>query len=193
METQTRNGANRENAPAQQGAQQAGTQPTRAPEGRRPMRGELMQDTGAGPFGSMLQLSREMDRLWDAFFGRRAGAMPSRLEGNVPSLWSPHIDVQHRDDAVLIHADLPGCRKEDVQIDATEEGIAISGHRTSQREEGEAGKNYHLNERSYGSFYRNIPLPEGANVDQAKANMSEGVLKITIPLQQPQRRRIQIE
>ena len=228
METQSHNGRQRENAPAQAGqtrtpqdtpASRGGSsvQPgeqaltperSRQSSPRRAGRSDLSSDLSAGPVGTMLQLSREMDRLWDSFFGRSFGS-PSRLfgglpfetgqagfggrEGAAPTLWSPRIDVQQREDAVHIHADLPGCRKEDVRIEATEEGIALSGERSQQREEGESGKGYHFSERSYGSFYRNIPLPEGAKVEQAKARMAEGVLQVTIPLQQPERRRIQIE
>lgn len=152
----------------------------------------------------MMQLSREMDRLWESFFGRSM-ASPSRLLSSWPlqgaqswgedaaTLWSPRIDVRHRDDAVLVHADLPGCRKEDVRIEATEEGIAISGERTQQRDQEEDERGYRLTERSYGSFYRNIPLPEGAQVEQATARMADGVLEVRIPVQASQRRRIQIE
>jgi HSP20 family molecular chaperone IbpA len=110
----------------------------------------MSRDLAAPPFGSMGQLAREMDRLWDSFFGHSLGA-PTGLfgnwpfetqrgfagrEGRAPMLWSPRIDVQQRDDAVHVHADLPGCRKEDVHIEATEEGIAISGERSLQRVEG---------------------------------------------------------
>ncbi|HTQ35457.1 MAG TPA: Hsp20/alpha crystallin family protein [Steroidobacteraceae bacterium] len=197
---------------AGQDAQPGGTarrgseSPQRSTSGSRPARGELMPESYSGPFGSMLQLSREMDRLWDSVFGRTFGSA-GRMAGGWPfegsqgaagsrenaMPWMPRIDVRQREDAVLVHADLPGCRKEDVRIESTDEGIAISGERTQQREQGEAGRDYHLSERSYGSFYRNIALPEGAQVEQARARMSDGVLEISIPLQRTQRRRIQIE
>jgi HSP20 family protein len=154
----------------------------------------------------MLQLSREMDRLMDSFFGRRFGsrslfgAWPfessgaGALDTGVPELWSPRVDVRERDDSICISADLPGVRKEDIRIEATDTGVALSGERQEERQEGDERQGYRLAERSYGSFYREIPLPEGANVDQAKANMREGVLEITIPLQENRRRRrIQIE
>ena len=110
------------------------------------------------------------------------------------SLWAPNVDVRRRGDAVVIHAELPGITKDAVRIEATDQGIAISGERNETREEGGNERGYQLKERSYGSFYREIPLPEGAQVDQAKATMREGVLEITVPLHESQsRRQIRIE
>lgn len=151
---------------------------------------------GQNPFASLWQISREMDRLMDAFFG---GGLASGYPSGAPSperpyahaMWTPQIEVRERDDAVVIHVDLPGVKQEDIQLEATEEGIAISGERSEQREEGEQG--YRRTERTYGSFYRLIPLPDGARIDNAKAAMHNGVLEVTVPLERPQRRRIQIE
>jgi HSP20 family protein len=149
------------------------------------------------PFASLWQISREMDRLMDAFFGGglasgastgRAGMEP-RYGGN--AIWTPQVEVRQRDDSMLIHVDLPGVKQEDIQLEATEDGLAISGERSEQREEGEQG--FRRTERTYGSFYRLIPLPDGARVDNAKASMHNGVLEVTVPLERPQRRRIQIE
>ena len=152
------------------------------------------------PLASLWQISREMDRLMDAFFG---GGFASPAEPRYglssawsPSLWSssswtPQIEVRQREDAMTIHVDLPGVKQEDVRIEATDEGIAISGERREQREEGEEG--LRRTERLYGSFYRLIPLPEGARVESAKASMHNGVLAITVPLERAKRRQIQIE
>lgn len=153
--------------------------------------GNLTRSVGTHPFSSMMQLSREMDRLMDSFFGRGYGASD---QGSAPELWLPRIDVRQRGDSLLVCADLPGVRKEDIRIDATGEGLAISGERRDERQEGEDREGYRMTERTYGSFYREIPLPEGAKVEEAKASMREGVLEITVPLQQGQgRRQIQIE
>lgn len=148
------------------------------------------------PFASLWQISREMDRLMDAFLGGGLGSGMARgasaREGAFPTaMWTPQIEVRQREDAVVINVDLPGIKQEDIQIEATDEGLAISGERSEQREEGERA--YRRTERTYGSFYRLIPLPEGARTDSAKATMHGGVLEITVPLEQPQRRRIQIE
>jgi HSP20 family protein len=158
------------------------------------------------PWQTMTRLSREMDQLFDSFFGHRFGfprlarswpfesGGPANGGDDLSSLWSPNIDVRRRGDSVVVHAELAGVNKDDVRIEATEQGLAISGERNETREEGGNERGYQLKERSYGSFYREIPLPEGAQVDQAKATMREGVLEITVPLQENQsRRQIRIE
>ena len=149
------------------------------------------------PFDALTRLSRDMDQLMDSFFGRGESVFRRSLGsaggGNAPSLWSPRIDMRQEGDALVIRADLPGISREQVQIEAADGGIAISGERRVQREEGERGGDYHFSERSYGSFYRTIPLPEGAQVEQARASMRDGVLEVRVPFQQAQqRRRIEI-
>lgn len=157
-----------------------------------PFFGELEQN----PFASLWQISREMDRLMDAFFGGglaagRRGGVPSGESRYARTMWTPQIEVRQRENELVIHVDLPGIKQEDIQIEATEEGIAISGERSEQHEEGEQGHRH--TERTYGSFYRLIPLPDGARVESAKASMHNGVLELTVPLERQQRRRIQIE
>ena len=169
--------------------------------------GDLTRSSGTyAPLSTMARLSREMDQLFDSFFGNRLGF--PRLGRNWPfeargtatggddfsSVWAPSVDVRRRADSVVIHAELPGVPKDAVRIEATDDGIAITGERNETREEGGTDRGFQLKERSYGSFYREIALPEGAQVDQAKATMREGVLEITVPVQQNQnRRQIQIE
>jgi HSP20 family protein len=185
------------------GGSDTGEERSRAVDSRR--RSESRRSaTQYQPLNTMMRLSREMDQLFDSFFGHRLGA--SRLlrrwpfesggeSGNeMSSLWTPSVDVKQRGDAILIHAELPGVPKDAVKIEATDEGIAISGERSESRDENDAERGYQLQERTYGSFYRSIPLPEGAQVEEAKATMREGVLEVTVPIQQSRsRRQIQIE
>jgi len=165
--------------------------------------GELSRSS-YNPWQTMSRLSHEMDQLFDSFLGNRFGfprlarswPFESGASGgdDLSSLWSPNIDMRRRGDSVVIHAELAGVPKDAVRIEATDQGIAISGERNETREEGGNERGYQLKERSYGSFYREIPLPDGAQVEQAKATMKEGVLEITVPLQETQsRRQIRIE
>jgi HSP20 family protein len=157
------------------------------------------------PLQTMTRLSREMDQLFDSFFGNRFG-FPRLARGwplesglgsggdDLSSLWEPNVDVRRRSDSLVIHVELAGVSKDAVRIEATDQGIAISGERNETREEGGNERGYQLQERRYGSFYREIPLPEGAQVEQAKATMREGVLEVTVPLLENQgRRQIRIE
>jgi HSP20 family protein len=170
--------------------------------------GDLSRRSGGlHPFDTMARLSREMDQLMDSFFGTRLGfprlsagwpfernAQDSGASTGMSSLWSPSVDVRQRGDAIVIHAELPGVPKDAVRIETSEDGIAISGERSDTREENQSAGGYQLTERTYGSFYRSIPLPDGAQPEQAKATMREGVLEIMVPMQQSQaRRQIQIE
>lgn len=157
------------------------------------------RDFGFGPFGLMRNMSRDMDRFLDAFLGNRFGSllgeMPWRGEDwTMPAAWTPRIDVQRSDEAIVVRADLPGVRKEDVQIEIDEDALTLSGQRQEERTEGTKEQGYQLMERSYGSFYRRIPLPPGAKPQSCKAEMHDGVLSITLPLEEnAKRRRIQID
>jgi HSP20 family protein len=149
------------------------------------------------PFAMMRQMSREMDRMMDSFFERGLGSLSrdTGAEGwQSRPFWTPRLDVQQRNDAVVVRADLPGARKEDVQIEVEGDTLVISGERRAEHEEGGEGQGYQLVERSYGSFYRTVPLPQGTNPEQIKAEMRDGVLTITLPLSEDARpRRIQIQ
>jgi HSP20 family protein len=150
------------------------------------------------PFSFMRRFTEQMDRLFEDFgsgrsfapsFGREFGRLAD-LEG---SLWSPQVEVLERGNQLIVRADLPGLTKDDLDVDITDDSIVIRGERRQEREENEEG--FYRSERSYGSFYREIPLPEGVNVSDANANFRNGVLEIAMPAPERQsrgRRRIEI-
>jgi HSP20 family protein len=134
---------------------------------------------GGGPFRSLQRLADEMDRMFDDFgLGRRWGQAP-QWRGAASELWAPDIEVFQKDDQLVIKADLPGLSKDEVSVDITDDAVTIEGERKAEREEEREG--YYRSERSYGSFCRVIPLPEGAIIDQAKASFRHGVLEVTLP------------
>jgi len=136
-----------------------------------------------GPFSLMRRISDEMDRLFESFGmgGPLARSMGGGLqgEGGLQSLWSPHIELSERDGRLVIQADLPGVRKEDVNVQVEDDRVVIQGERRQESRREEQG--YFHTERSYGSFYREIPLPEGIDSEQAKASFHDGVLEIELP------------
>jgi HSP20 family protein len=106
-------------------------------------------------------------------------------------MWSPQIEAFERKGEFIVRADLPGLNKDNVKVDITDDTLTIQGERKQEHEENREG--YHRSERSYGSFCRTIPLPEGANTDEAKASFRDGVLEISMPAPQREERRRQIE
>jgi HSP20 family protein len=123
-------------------------------------------------------MADEMDRIFDDFgFGRR-WISPLRRETGAEAL-SPDIDVVQKNNELTIRADLPGLKRDEVSVDITDDAVWIQGERKREREEEREG--FYRTERSYGSFCRVVPLPEGAMTDQAKATFSDGVLEITMP------------
>ena len=149
------------------------------------------------PFSLMHRFSEEMDRLFGDFgfagslasgFGREFGRLAD-LEG---SMWLPQVEAFERDGKLIVRADLPGLTKDDINVDITADAIKIRGERRQEKEKNDEG--YYRSERSYGSFYREIPLPSGVNRDEANASFNNGVLEITLPApaRQSGSRRIEI-
>jgi HSP20 family protein len=136
------------------------------------------------PFSLMRRFSEEMDRLFgDITFGGRLASGFGREFGRLAdlegSMWLPQVEAFERDGKLIVRADLPGLTKDDVNVDITHDAIKIHGERLQEKEEDEEG--YYRSERSYGSFYREIPLPSGVNHAEANASFQDGVLEITMP------------
>jgi HSP20 family protein len=108
-------------------------------------------------------------------------------------MWSPAIEVSERGNNLVVCAELPGLNKDDVRVEATDDELIIEGER-KQEYTGEEG-GIRRTERRYGHFYRAIPLPENAKAEQANARFNNGVLEVTIPIDQQKsaRRRIPLE
>ena len=93
-------------------------------------------------------------------------------------MWSPRIEVCERNGKMLIQADLPGMKRDDVHVRIEQDEVIIQGERRQDESNQQGG--YYRSERSYGSFYRTIPLPEGTNADSANATFRDGVLEIEL-------------
>jgi HSP20 family protein len=133
-----------------------------------------------GPFALLQRiLTDDVASLFDEQRGRLGRPKARSSETDETLSWSPKIDVTQRDDNLIVRADLPGMTPDDVTVEITDDAITLSGQRKQERVE-ENGGVYRL-ERSYGAFYREIPLPEGAIADRATASFKDGVLEITVP------------
>lgn len=138
------------------------------------------------PFG-MLQrfFTGDLARMFGEIGGQRdagrAGVDQTRAD---LSAWAPRIDVVQRGNELVVRADLPGVDPDDVTVEIGEDAITISGERRQEHVDERNGV-YRV-ERAFGAFFREIPLPEGAIADEAKASFKDGVLEITVPAPSPQ-------
>jgi HSP20 family protein len=156
-------------------------------------RGETREERGmAGrmpsPFTSPFSLlqrffTSDISELFDDLAGSRGSRSQSTAAatdaGTGVAAWAPKVDVTQRGNELVVRADLPGVNADDVVVEISDDAITISGERQQEREE-DRGSVYRY-ERTYGAFYRVIPLPEGAMADQATATFKNGVLEIVVP------------
>lgn len=160
---------------------------------RREERGLARNESAFEPFRMMDRFVDEMDRVFEDVFGRgwptpRLGrtSLRSPLRSELQA-WAPEVECFYRNNELVVRADLPGLTKDDIKVDVTEHHITLQGERKREHEEEKGG--VYRSERSYGTFYREIPLPEGAITEHAKANFKNGVLEITMPAPPEQVRR----
>jgi HSP20 family protein len=129
--------------------------------------------------------SRDVDRLFDAFFGGGNTQAAARR-------WVPPMDLVEAEDHFLLKADLPGLSEDDVSIEVQDGTLTISGERTAEHESREQG--WYRIERAFGSFNRSLTLPEGVDPAAISANFERGVLEVTIPKPEERKpRRVQIK
>lgn len=140
-----------------------------------------MEPSRRDPFALMRRMTSELDRMFEESSWPTL-RWPSFGPGAISeaATWAPRIDVFEKDQRLVTRIDLPGMKKEDVKVEVTDGQLAISGERKHETEE--KGERFYRSEREYGSFYRAVPLPEGAKVEDVKATFTEGVLEISLPL-----------
>ncbi|MDY6788022.1 MAG: Hsp20/alpha crystallin family protein, partial [candidate division WOR-3 bacterium] len=112
------------------------------------------------------------------FFGSR---LPGSLFDNYFSedTWAPLIDIEENKDEFVITAELPGMKKDDIDISIDNNTLVISGEKEAKEEKKE--KTYHRIERSYGKFYRAVSVPRHIDPEKIKAGFEDGVLEVKLP------------
>jgi HSP20 family protein len=136
----------------------------------------------ASPFALMRRFAEGMDRLFGDFRLDASPRLDFPFRGALAqggAAWAPRVDVVEQGGKFVIRADLPGLTKNDVKVEVSDDAVAIRGERRQEKES--KGKGFFHSERSYGSFYRAIPLPEGVDADQATATFRNGVLEVSMP------------
>ena len=122
--------------------------------------------------GRLSDLRDEIDRLFDSPLGETRTSQ--LLSG-----WSPALDVYEEKDHFIVKAELPGMKKEDIEVSFHDGGLSISGERKSETKHEDA--EVYRAERFFGRFQRTLPLPTPVAVDKARASYQDGVLTVTLP------------
>ena len=175
--------------------QAGGQQHARAQPGQRQNEAESwlprLMDVWEEPLVVMRRMSEEIDNLFDRFISRPLG-IPGLAQGTARN-WMPPVEIARRDNQLVVCADLPGIKREDVQVEIRNDKLTIEGDRRMEMQA--PPQEYRRTARPYGHFYRVVPLPEGVDAYPATASMHDGVLDITLPVmaQHQQGRRLDIQ
>ena len=128
------------------------------------------------PFREIDRLQNEVNRLFEGYTtppgDRSASAAAVRL-------WSPVVDVAENENEIVLRAELPGMKQEDIDIELTGDTLSIRGERKFESEERK--DNYVRVERSYGSFQRSFTLPDNIDEEGVSAQFNDGILDVTVP------------
>jgi HSP20 family protein len=130
------------------------------------------------PFADLASVQRDMGRLVSDLGGWEIPA-PRRLLENEALMLTPTIDVMRRGADMLVRAEIPGVKPEEVDISVTGNMLTLKGERREEHETKD--EDFYMRESSYGTFVRTLRLPEGAEVDHIKAEVRDGILEITVP------------
>lgn len=139
------------------------------------------------PFTELRRMREDLDR----FFGTGPSGGPASWMGEAAN---PPLDVFEQGNNIVVKANLPGLRKEDINITATDDSISLSGEFRREEEAKEGA--FYRRERQIGKFFRTIPMPTAINPDQVKASFKDGVLEITAPKiaeEKAKEKKVQIE
>lgn len=124
-------------------------------------------------FGQFSELRNEIDRLFEAPLAELART------SQLLSGWTPALDMHEDKDNIIVKAELPGMKKEDIDISLHDGSLSVSGERKSEGKFENA--EVYRSERFFGRFQRTLPLPAPVAVDKVKAQYKDGVLTVTLP------------
>ena len=134
--------------------------------------------TGDGRANNPLAaLQRDINHVFEDFWQRVENGWNGRA--NAVGMFGPSTDLSETDDSIEVAVELPGMNEDDIDISLSNGAMTIRGEKKVEHEEKRKG--VYMSERSYGSFYRTIPLPPGVDTDKAEAKFKRGVLTVTLP------------
>lgn len=137
-------------------------------------------------FSLVRRMQREMSRV----FSQAGLDVTGGGDNTLSTAWIPTTEISYQDGNLVVSADLPGLSEKEVKVEINDDFLVIQGERKVEQQEGDGG--VRRTERRYGEFYRAIALPEGTDTENARAEFQNGVLRVTIPVAQPQSNRREI-
>ena len=134
-----------------------------------------MQLMKLNPANHVFSLRHQMENVFDDFF------FPARMSGNADASekWNPAVDIYEEGPNIVVKAELPGMKKENISVDVKDRVLSLKGERFADDEVKK--DNYFRRERTYGRFARAFTLPADVNSDEIKAEYTDGVLKVLVP------------
>jgi HSP20 family protein len=162
---------------------------------KSPSRKPKEKQTGIAPAAP-----QDLWRAFDDVFGRFRSDFEDLL---FPSYWDralsvlpetrvPVVDLEDREKEYVLKAEMPGFKKEDIEIEVQDDAVAVTGYAGWKYDK--KGQIYICKERACETFYRRVELPEEIKVDDVSANLAEGVLEVTLPKKTPkQKRKVEIK
>lgn len=150
----------------------------------------------ASPWELVRRMTEEMNQLFESLGGTGAGAgrrVPDRRQtSGMAPLLVPRTEVMQRPDALLVRVDLPGLAADEIDVTVEDGLLTIAAER--QREDVQEGEGFIRSELTYGTFFRTIQLPPGADEENIEAVVQNGVLEVRIPIEQrEQGRRVDVQ
>jgi len=195
---------------SQHGQQGQQNQQMQGQQGQRSQQGQSSQLSTRGQGGSNLPatsgqmrrtqlspfdlLDEMTNRLWG---GNLFGLSPfgrTQQQGGGAMANFPRVDIFEKDNQLVVKAELPGIKKQDIDLSVEDGDLIIQATRNNEHESNQ--NNLYRMERQFGTFYREIPLPEGVQTDKIQASLNDGVLEVDVPLpsqQQQQGQKIQVK
>ncbi len=139
------------------------------------------RETGLDIFEDLGEFQKEMNRLCNLTLhhpGKKGSLFRPSEKGNGGSLWAPAVDIIDEKDHIRVRADLPGMKKEEIEVSVNNDTLTIRGEKREEKEIKE--KDYVRSERYYGAFRRSFTLPAGVDPQKVNAGYKDGVLEITL-------------
>jgi len=147
------------------------------------------------PFRVMEEMEREVERLFNEplFTWPRLLTRFPRVTSMMPTLFTPMVDLYEKEGSLVVKAELPGLKKEEIEVELQQGDLVIKGERKAETEVKE--ESYYRMERSYGTFFRRIPLPFEVKPEMIKASYTDGILEVHIPMpkvEKPEAKKVKI-